>query len=80
MAKKEKKVEEAKKECDKLNESLKVSDLNKSEYYQPLFNLMIEHNLVLLEVEMDEIISTVIEMKKNITDTAHTCKTSVMLS
>jgi hypothetical protein len=64
--------------CNKQNEScnyLKVSDLNTSEYYQPLFNLMSEHNLTLLEGEMDEIISTVIEMenKKNISNTATAC-------
>jgi hypothetical protein len=65
--------------CNKQNEScnyLKVSDLNTSEYYQPLFNLMSEHNLTLLEGEMDEIISTVIEMenKKNINNTATACR------
>lgn len=42
---------------------IQVKDLNTTEYYQPLFDLMSEHNLTLLEGEMDEIISTVIEME-----------------
>jgi hypothetical protein len=41
---------------------LKVSNTNTTEYYQPLFNLMSEHNLTLLEGEMDEIIECVTKM------------------
>ena len=39
-----------------------IKDLPNTEYYQPLFNLMSEHNLTLLEGEMDEIIDCVLKM------------------
>lgn len=53
-----------------------VKDLNTTEYYQPLFDLMSEHNIHLLEGEMDEIISTVIEMenKRNINNRTTACR------
>ena len=37
-----------------------------SNYYQPLFDLMTEHNLFLLESEMDEIIAVVNKMHNDI--------------
>ena len=41
---------------------MKVNELPNTEYYQPLFDLMTEHNLTLLEGEMDEIIECVTKM------------------
>lgn len=51
--------------CDRQTSNcnyLKVSDLPTNEYYQPLFDLMTEHNLTLLEGEMDKIIECVTKM------------------
>ncbi|MFO0477630.1 MAG: hypothetical protein ACK50L_02450 [Bacteroidota bacterium] len=51
---------------DYIDRYLKNSDLNSWEFYQPLFDLMDnEHNLILLEGEMDEIIHMVIKMLKS---------------
>ncbi len=51
---------------DNIDRYLKNSDLNPWEFYQPLFDLMKdEHNLLLLEGEMDEIIHMVIKMLKS---------------
>jgi len=51
-----------------------MENILNTDFYQPLFNLMREHNLTLLEGEMDEIIecvSKMLELDKNKTFCDH---------